>query len=70
MNLCLKCERYNGKCSWSKDGKPIKGWVATEVELTTENTEEKFYVVSECPKFKPREEDYKHIEEEEQDGLF
>lgn len=31
--LCWECEKCGGRCSWSKDLTPVKGWVAEETNV-------------------------------------
>ena len=54
--LCWECKHATnkyGKCSWSKELKPVEGWTA-EGYITTEtcyNVSTEWYKVIECPLF-------------------
>ena len=43
--LCWDCENAVGRCSWSKDFKPIDGWTAEYVP------DKDSYYVEACPQF-------------------
>ena len=48
--LCWDCSRAIGGCSWSDEGKPVRGWTAKGTQKTSTkpyNT----YLVIDCPLF-------------------
>lgn len=60
--LCWDCEKACGKCSWSREFKPIKGWraIPTQIYQYTTLKRGKHYRYStdsfdvyECPEFEP-----------------
>lgn len=60
--LCWECEKACGKCSWSRNFKPVKGWDAkpTQIFQYTTGVGRKRYSyytdsfdVYECPEFEP-----------------
>ena len=58
--LCWKCAKACGKCSWSRDFTPVTGWVAErhDVAMWPEGKEAVSYRIYECPEFEqdpPRE---------------
>lgn len=53
--LCWDCEKQCGKCSWSKEFKPVNGWKAIPTKIMGgvgkyERCIESFLVI-ECPEF-------------------
>jgi len=42
-NPCIDCAKAGGKCSWSRDFIPVKGWVADKIADT--------YEIISCPEF-------------------
>lgn len=42
-NLCFDCGKACGKCSWSRDFTPVKGWVAKQTRDS--------YEIMSCPEF-------------------
>lgn len=49
--LCWKCNKTCGKCSWTKNFKPVKGWTAVKTKFFNGNTYEQSYLVTKCPEF-------------------
>ena len=50
--LCWKCKRAYGQCSWSSAFKPVDGWVAVETMISNSaNHKVKTYSILECPQF-------------------
>ena len=50
--LCWDCANATGKCSWSSDLKPVKGWTAVPTKKYVYGGYMESYLVSECPQFK------------------
>lgn len=52
--LCDKCKKACGRCSWSHNLTPIKGWTAKEVYYPTPSGENQFtYHITGCPQYDP-----------------
>ena len=53
--LCWDCQLANGRCSWSDEFKPVKGWNATptQIKSSAHNVYPivHSYVVHDCPLF-------------------
>ena len=43
--LCWSCQNATGRCPWSENGTPIRGWDAEPDRAT--------YKIYDCPMFKP-----------------
>ena len=55
--LCWDCEKAYGQCSWLKNFKPVKGWVAKPNKIKTCTKDGGFYyiesyLIEKCPLFK------------------
>lgn len=58
-SICWNCERCYGRCSWSREFKPVKGWKATATTVINVIGTGKYrkgkptpsYHVQECPLF-------------------
>lgn len=51
--LCWDCENACGKCSWSAELKPVKGWKAEKTWVTTQKDHKvESRRVIKCPEFK------------------
>lgn len=46
---CWSCKNACGNCSWSKEFKPVDGWIATKTFLINEN--EDSFIVHKCPEY-------------------
>ena len=51
MSLCIMCRNCFGKCSWSKDFRPVDGW--TVKATYGKNGDLKRAWVGWCPEFRP-----------------
>ena len=52
QQLCWKCKKSGGKCSWSRKFKPVPGWVAVETQIhNSYNSTFISYNIIECPEF-------------------
>ena len=49
--LCWDCKKNAGRCSWSKNFTPIKGWKAIPTKIKSDAKETDSYDVYECPEF-------------------
>lgn len=49
-NICFKCQRACGGCSWSADFEPVPGWTAEPALL---NGGIETYHITACPLFLP-----------------
>ena len=47
-SLCIFCRKCCGRCSWSKDFTPVKGWTA---KVTKDSNGQKHTWVAWCPEF-------------------
>ena len=51
--MCWTCENACGGCSWSKELKPINGWVARKVRVKNQEGDEySTYRIIFCPRYK------------------
>ncbi len=48
--LCWDCQNAIGKCSWSREFKPVEGWTAIPTFIGRDKI--KSFCVVECPQFK------------------
>lgn len=53
--LCWNCQNACGKCSWSKDFTPVKGWKAKKTKIRFGNSYDESYHVTKCPEYKKDE---------------
>lgn len=52
--ICWNCQKATGKCSWSAEGKKIKGWKATPTKIksaTAHHIDIDSFIVHKCPLF-------------------
>ena len=49
--LCWICNNACGRCSWSKDYKPVEGWKAKPTKIRFQDIEDDSFCVIECPEF-------------------
>ena len=48
---CWDCANANAGCEWSKEGKPVKGWIATYIKANGTKPYDTYFV-HDCPQFK------------------
>lgn len=68
-SVCERCSNACGKCSWSSDFVPVKGWVAVPTKIQSNTLKEytdSFYIVW-CPQF--AEDKKRHTENIRDDRL-
>ena len=52
--ICWNCKKASGRCSWSREFKPVEGWRAIPTKVREQGKKDKFipsYDVYECPEF-------------------
>ena len=50
--LCWKCKKACGKCSWSRSFVPVAGWTAKETKIHNNQTNIiSTYLIIDCPQF-------------------
>lgn len=49
---CWTCQNACSGCSWSREFKPIKGWIAIPTVLACHDTEKTSYKIVYCPQYK------------------
>ena len=53
-NICIKCRKSGGLCSWSSNLKPVLGWDAEAIKRNTVSSGMiDGYYVKACPEFEP-----------------
>ena len=72
--LCWKCDKATGGCSWAHNGTPVKGWTA-EPTVIRDDTDIngsiiKSYRITKCPLFSPENRKQKRITLEELKNIF
>lgn len=50
--LCWHCANATGKCSWSRDFTPVKGWTATPTIIKNDDHIQSSYAITACPELK------------------
>ena len=48
--LCWECKNATCGCSWSREFRPVEGWVATKIKASSTHPYETYSVI-ECPNF-------------------
>ncbi len=57
--LCWSCGRFSGRCSWSANFEPVKGWKARKDILGRQYGDEMVtYTVDKCPLYEKDSEDH------------
>ena len=57
--LCWSCGRFSGRCSWSANFEPVKGWKARKDILGRQYGDEMVtYTVDQCPLYEKDSEDH------------
>jgi hypothetical protein len=52
--LCWKCQKACGGCSWSAEFKPVKGWTAQKTKIRVQSGRHiKSYEIIDCPEYVP-----------------
>ena len=46
---CWTCKNACGRCSWSHDGTPVKGWTAEPVHIAENGEFADTYAIVRCP---------------------
>jgi hypothetical protein len=52
--LCWKCQRADGKCRWSREFKPVEGWLAIPTKVKEQGKKDQYitsFNVYACPEF-------------------
>lgn len=49
--LCWRCEKACGGCSWSDELNPVKGWTAKPVVVKDSEGAIRSYNIKKCPEF-------------------
>ena len=49
--LCWSCQKACGRCSWSKNLTPVKGWEATPVMVKDDEGNIRTYHITSCPEY-------------------
>lgn len=47
---CVRCKKSFDGCSWSREGKPVQGWIAEKTEIT--GIKDGSYKIYFCPEYK------------------
>lgn len=65
--ICWNCKKATGKCNWSREFKPVDGWLAIPTKVKEQGKKDIFinsFDVFACPEF-----DLLDKLKEEQDGV-
>lgn len=49
--MCWRCKKATGACSWSKELKPVDGWVAEPIMLKDDEGIIRTYNIILCPEY-------------------
>ena len=52
---CWTCKNCYGKCNWSRDFKPVEGWIAEKTFIESNEEYADSYKILYCPEYKKDE---------------
>jgi len=51
QQLCWRCKNAVGGCSWSRNFKPVEGWIATPSVIIVGSEKVDTYFIMKCPQY-------------------